>query len=167
MQAIQAVRKQTNWQKTRRNMGNSIYLLSYLNRTSKSFSGRVYLRSGKLPGTMAMRAEISIISCPQLVLVPLTGLKRKLSSPLNMALSLSTSKGFAYLTAINASYGGTGTSLHYATVCALTVSGYMRRTAPSFEQEWLKRVANNFDYRQRIRRVVKFISENRNLFRPP
>ncbi|GBN25759.1 hypothetical protein AVEN_30684-1 [Araneus ventricosus] len=43
-----------------------------------------------------------IISCPQLVSVPLTGLERMLSSSLNMNLSLPTSKGFICLTAITA-----------------------------------------------------------------
>ncbi|GBO12051.1 hypothetical protein AVEN_229681-1 [Araneus ventricosus] len=39
--------------------------------------------------------------------------------------------------------------------------------APNFEQEWLKRVANNLFSRQKIRGIIKFISENRDLFRPP
>ncbi|GBM90630.1 hypothetical protein AVEN_192448-1 [Araneus ventricosus] len=37
----------------------------------------------------------------------------------------------------------------------------------NFEQEWLKRVANNLFSRQRIRGIIKFMSENRDLFRPP
>ncbi|GBN61338.1 hypothetical protein AVEN_20151-1 [Araneus ventricosus] len=65
------------------------------------------------------------------------------------------------------SCGGIGTALHYATECILTVSWHMRKPAPNFEQEWLKRVANNLVSRQKIRRIVKFISENRDLFRPP
>ncbi|GBM82836.1 hypothetical protein AVEN_110983-1 [Araneus ventricosus] len=67
--------------------------------TPASF-GRAYLRSGKLLGRMAIQARKSITSCPQLVSVPLTGLERMLSSSLNMALSLPTSKGFTSLTAI-------------------------------------------------------------------
>ncbi|GBM89337.1 hypothetical protein AVEN_136434-1, partial [Araneus ventricosus] len=43
----------------------------------------------------------------------------------------------------------------------------MRRPVPNFEQEWLKRVANNLVSRHTIRKIVKFISENRDLFRPP
>ncbi|GBN00459.1 hypothetical protein AVEN_30310-1 [Araneus ventricosus] len=83
-------------------MGNSTNLLSDLNRTYKASSGRAFLRSGKLPGTMTIQAEKSITPCPQLVFVPLTGIESVLSSSLNMALSLLTSKGFTSLTAINA-----------------------------------------------------------------
>ncbi|GBN40659.1 hypothetical protein AVEN_73340-1 [Araneus ventricosus] len=64
------------------------------------------------------------------------------------------------------SYGGSGTALHYATECALTVSWHVRKPAPNFEQ-WLKRVASNLVSRHKIRRIVKFISENRDIFRPP
>ncbi|GBN10302.1 hypothetical protein AVEN_265779-1 [Araneus ventricosus] len=59
------------------------------------------------------------------------------------------------------SCGGIGTA------CIYTVSWHMRKPAPNFEQEWLKRVANNIVSRQKIRGIVKFISENRDLFRPP
>ncbi|GBO16781.1 hypothetical protein AVEN_25403-2-1, partial [Araneus ventricosus] len=38
---------------------------------------------------------------------------------------------------------GIGTALHYATECIYTGSWHMRKSAPNFEQEWLKRVANN------------------------
>ncbi|GBN51358.1 hypothetical protein AVEN_48543-1, partial [Araneus ventricosus] len=65
------------------------------------------------------------------------------------------------------SCGGTVTALHYVTECALTVSWHMRRPSPNFEQEWLKRVANNPVSRRKIHRIVKFISENTDLFRPP
>ncbi|GBM06295.1 hypothetical protein AVEN_208980-1 [Araneus ventricosus] len=65
------------------------------------------------------------------------------------------------------SCGGIGTALHYATECILTVSWHMRKPVPTFEQEWLKRVANNLVSRHKIiRRIVKFLSENRDLFRP-
>ncbi|GBN55702.1 hypothetical protein AVEN_135134-1 [Araneus ventricosus] len=57
--------------------------------------------------------------------------------------------------------------LHYATECIYTVSWHMRKPAPNFEQEWLKRVANNLVSRQKIRGIIKFISEDRYLFRPP
>ncbi|GBN92598.1 hypothetical protein AVEN_181256-1 [Araneus ventricosus] len=49
---------------------------------------------------MAIQAGKSITSCPQLVSVSLIGLERMLSSSLNMALSLPTSKGFTCLTVI-------------------------------------------------------------------
>ncbi|GBM54691.1 hypothetical protein AVEN_121567-1 [Araneus ventricosus] len=65
------------------------------------------------------------------------------------------------------SCGGIGTALHYATECVYTVSWHMRKPAPNFEQEWLKRVANNLFSRQKIRGIIKFMSENRDLFRPP
>ncbi|GBN09957.1 hypothetical protein AVEN_214870-1 [Araneus ventricosus] len=65
------------------------------------------------------------------------------------------------------SCGGIGTALHYATECIYTVSWHMRKPVPNFEQEWLKRVANNLVARQKIRGIIKFISENRDLFRPP
>ncbi|GBN24191.1 hypothetical protein AVEN_259428-1 [Araneus ventricosus] len=65
------------------------------------------------------------------------------------------------------SCGGIGTALYYETECIYTVSWHMRKPAPSFEQEWMKRVANNLVSRHKIRGIVKFISENRNLFRPP
>ncbi|GBN27077.1 hypothetical protein AVEN_158764-1 [Araneus ventricosus] len=65
------------------------------------------------------------------------------------------------------SCGGIGTALHYATECIYTVPWDMRKPALNFEQEWLKRVANNLISRQKIRGMIKFISENRDLFRPP
>ncbi|GBN16897.1 hypothetical protein AVEN_266662-1 [Araneus ventricosus] len=65
------------------------------------------------------------------------------------------------------SCGGIGTAHHYATECIYTVSWHMREPAPNFEQEWLKRVANNLVSRHKIRGIVKFMSENRVLFRPP
>ncbi|GBM97695.1 hypothetical protein AVEN_29986-1 [Araneus ventricosus] len=65
------------------------------------------------------------------------------------------------------SCGGIGTALHYATECIYTVSWHIRKPAPNFEQEWLKRVANNLVSRQKIPGIIKFISENRDLFRPP
>ncbi|GBN24653.1 hypothetical protein AVEN_53034-1 [Araneus ventricosus] len=65
------------------------------------------------------------------------------------------------------SCGGIATALHYATECALTMPWHMRKSAPNFEQERLKRVANNLDSRQKIRKIVKFITEKRYLFRPP
>ncbi|GBL99679.1 hypothetical protein AVEN_249728-1 [Araneus ventricosus] len=65
------------------------------------------------------------------------------------------------------SCGGIGTALHYATECICIVSWNMRKPAPNFEQEWLKRVANNLVSRHKIRGIIKFLSENRYLFRPP
>ncbi|GBN88672.1 hypothetical protein AVEN_42344-1 [Araneus ventricosus] len=59
------------------------------------------------------------------------------------------------------SCGGIGTALFY------TVSWHMRKPAPNFEQEWLKRVANNLVSGQKIRGIIKFMSENRDLIRPP
>ncbi|GBL77261.1 hypothetical protein AVEN_41719-1 [Araneus ventricosus] len=115
---------------------------------------------------MAIQTGKFITSCPQLVSVPLTGLERMLSSSLNMVLSLPTSKGFTCLTAI-AFCLGIGTSLRYATECIFTVSGHMRKPVSNFEQECLKRVANNLVSRHKIRAIVKFISQNRDLFRPP
>ncbi|GBN19127.1 hypothetical protein AVEN_55936-1 [Araneus ventricosus] len=64
------------------------------------------------------------------------------------ALSLPTSKSFHLSDSNQCSCGGTGTALHYATECDLTVSWHMRRRAPNVEQEWLKRVANNLVSRQ-------------------
>ncbi|GBM02064.1 hypothetical protein AVEN_209752-1 [Araneus ventricosus] len=64
------------------------------------------------------------------------------------------------------SCGEIGTAFHYATECIFTVSWHMRKPFPNFEQEWLKRVANNLVSRHKIRRIVKFIRENRDLFRP-
>ncbi|GBM85335.1 hypothetical protein AVEN_58042-1 [Araneus ventricosus] len=64
------------------------------------------------------------------------------------------------------SCSGIGTAFHYATECIYTVSWHMRKSAPNFEQEWLKRVGNYFVSRRKIRGIVKFISENRDLFRP-
>ncbi|GBM57388.1 hypothetical protein AVEN_59872-1 [Araneus ventricosus] len=116
---------------------------------------------------MAIQAGESLTSCPQLVCVPLTGLETMLSSSLNMDLSLPTSKGFTCLDSDYCSYGGIGAALHYATECIYTVSWHMRKPAPNCEQEWLKRVANNLVPRQKIRGIIKFISENRDLFRPP
>ncbi|GBO28716.1 hypothetical protein AVEN_34186-1 [Araneus ventricosus] len=89
------------------------------------------------------------------------------SSSLNMALSLPTSKRFTCLTAIIAVNDEICTALHYATERILTMSWYMRKPVPNFEQEWLKRVTNNLVSRHKIRRIVKFINENRDLFRPP
>ncbi|GBM86244.1 hypothetical protein AVEN_51768-1 [Araneus ventricosus] len=63
------------------------------------------------------------------------------------------------------SCGGIGTALHYDTECIFTLSWYMRKPVPNFEQEWLKRVANILVSRRKIRIIVKFLSENRDLFR--
>ncbi|GBN31062.1 hypothetical protein AVEN_210601-1 [Araneus ventricosus] len=65
------------------------------------------------------------------------------------------------------SCGGISTALHYATECIYIVSWHMMKPAPNFEQEWLKRVANNLVSRHTIRGIIKFMSENRYLFRPP
>ncbi|GBN68695.1 hypothetical protein AVEN_10882-1 [Araneus ventricosus] len=65
------------------------------------------------------------------------------------------------------SCGGIGTALHFVTECIYTVSWHMRKPGPNFEQEWLKRVANSLVSRQKICGIIKFISENRDLFRPP
>ncbi|GBM31981.1 hypothetical protein AVEN_222315-1 [Araneus ventricosus] len=108
---------------------------------------------------MAIQAGKSITSCTQLVSVPLTELEDLIFPAYLKRLHLSDSD--------YCSCGGIGTALHYATECILTVSWHMRKPAPNSEQEWLKRVANNLDCRHKIRRIVKFISENRDLFRPP
>ncbi|GBO02909.1 hypothetical protein AVEN_5809-1, partial [Araneus ventricosus] len=89
---------------------------------------------------MAIQAEKSITSCPQLVSVPLTGLERMFSSSLNMAFYL---KRFHLSDSDYCSCSGIGTALHYATECIYTVSWHVRKPAPNFGQEWLKRVANN------------------------
>ncbi|GBM14567.1 hypothetical protein AVEN_34979-1 [Araneus ventricosus] len=107
---------------------------------------------------MVIQAGKSITPCPRLVSIPLTGLERMLSSSLNMVHHLSYSD--------YCSCGGIGMALHYATECILTVSWHVRKPVPNVEQEWLKRVANNFISRHKISRIVKFISENnRDLFR--
>ncbi|GBM56322.1 hypothetical protein AVEN_60306-1 [Araneus ventricosus] len=62
------------------------------------------------------------------------------------------------------SCGEIGTALHYATECIHTVTWHIRKPAPHFEQEWLKRFANNLVSRKKIRGIIKFISENRDLF---
>ncbi|GBO24064.1 hypothetical protein AVEN_244437-1 [Araneus ventricosus] len=64
------------------------------------------------------------------------------------------------------SCGGISTALHCAMECILTVSWHMRKPMPNFEQECLKRVANNLVSRQRIPGIIKLISENRDLLRP-
>ncbi|GBN14352.1 hypothetical protein AVEN_162095-1 [Araneus ventricosus] len=104
---------------------------------------------------MAIQAGKYITSCPQLVSVPLTGLERMLSSSLNMALSRPNSKGFTCLTVI---FATVVEHLHCATECIYTVSWHMRKPAPNFEQEWLKRVANNLVSRHKIRGIIKFMS---------
>ncbi|GBN16777.1 hypothetical protein AVEN_5052-1 [Araneus ventricosus] len=58
------------------------------------------------------------------------------------------------------SCGGIGTPLHCATECIYTVSWHMMKPGPNFEQEWLKRVANNLVSRHKIRGIIKFMSEN-------
>ncbi|GBN84021.1 hypothetical protein AVEN_128409-1 [Araneus ventricosus] len=50
------------------------------------------------------------------------------------------------------SCGGIGTALHYATECIFTVSWHMRKPVPNFEQEWLKRIANNLVSMHKIRK---------------
>ncbi|GBO13248.1 hypothetical protein AVEN_178788-1 [Araneus ventricosus] len=113
---------------------------------------------------MAIQAGKSITLCPQLVSVPLTG---------EDVIRLSTWPFPAYLKRFHlsdsdfCSCGGIVTALHYATECIYTVSWHMRKPAPNFEQEWLKRVAKNLVSRHKIRSIVKFISENRDIFLPP
>ncbi|GBM78162.1 hypothetical protein AVEN_169879-1 [Araneus ventricosus] len=51
--------------------------------------------------------------------------------------------------------------------CIFTMSWPKRKPVPNFKQEWPKRVANNLVSRHKICRIVKFISENGDLFRPP
>ncbi|GBO33827.1 hypothetical protein AVEN_124853-1 [Araneus ventricosus] len=58
------------------------------------------------------------------------------------------------------SFSGIGTALHYATECIFTMSWHMMKSVPNFEQEWLKRIANNLVSRHKFRRIVKFIIEN-------
>ncbi|GBN76244.1 hypothetical protein AVEN_230316-1 [Araneus ventricosus] len=99
-------------------------------------------------------------------IMPSTVLERMLSSSLNMAVSLPTQKGFTCLIAIIAVVVELAQALHYATECIYTVSWHMRKPAPNFEQEWLKRVAKNLVSRHKIRGIVKFISENKDLFWP-
>ncbi|GBM91586.1 hypothetical protein AVEN_164193-1 [Araneus ventricosus] len=111
---------------------------------------------------MAIEAGKSVTLCPQLVSVPLIGLGRILSSSLNMALSLPTSKGFTCLRAIIAIVAQHLTM----TRSVFSLSWYMRKPVPNFEQEWLKRVANNFVSRHKIRKTVKFMSENTGIFLP-
>ncbi|GBM21841.1 hypothetical protein AVEN_32835-1 [Araneus ventricosus] len=62
---------------------------------------------------------------------------------------------------------GIGKTLHYATECILTVYWHMRKPVQIFEQEWLKRVANNLVSKHKIRGIIKFKSEDRDLCRPP
>ncbi|GBN22262.1 hypothetical protein AVEN_252983-1 [Araneus ventricosus] len=57
--------------------------------------------------------------------------------------------------------------LHYATECIYTVSWHMRKPAPNFEQEWLKRVASQPRLRQKSLWDYQLHYENRDLFRPP
>ncbi|GBO46358.1 hypothetical protein AVEN_6285-1 [Araneus ventricosus] len=116
---------------------------------------------------MAIQAGKYITSCPQLVSVAPTGLERMLSSSLNIDLSLSTSKGFTCLTATIAAVVELARHFTMPRSAIYTVSWHMRKPAPNFEQEWLKRVANNLVSRHKIRGIIKFMSENRDLFRPP
>ncbi|GBM02440.1 hypothetical protein AVEN_76491-1 [Araneus ventricosus] len=116
---------------------------------------------------MAIQAGKSIASCLQLVSVSLTGLERMLPSFSQHDPFPAYLKSFHLSDSNYCSCGGTGTAFHYATECAFTVSSHMRKPAPNFQQEWLKRVTNNPVSRHKIRRIVKFISENRDLFQPP
>ncbi|GBM64442.1 hypothetical protein AVEN_166684-1 [Araneus ventricosus] len=103
---------------------------------------------------------------PSLVSVSLTGLERMSSSSLKMALSLPYLKSFHLSDSDYCSCGGIVMALHYATECIFTVSCHKRKPVPNFEKELLKRVTNNLISRYKIRRIAKFISENRDLFRP-
>ncbi|GBM27692.1 hypothetical protein AVEN_130132-1 [Araneus ventricosus] len=73
---------------------------------------------------MVIQAGKSITSCPQLVSVPLTRLETMLSSYLPFPAYL---KRFHLSASDQCSCGGTGTTLHYATECALTMSWHMRK----------------------------------------
>ncbi|GBL77762.1 hypothetical protein AVEN_152975-1 [Araneus ventricosus] len=103
----------------------------------------------------------------KLVSVPLTGLERMLSSSLNMALSLPNSKGFTCLTAIIAVVVELARYFTMPRSVFTQCLGIWPWPAPNFEQEWLKRVDDNVVSWHQIRGIVKFISENRDLFRPP
>ncbi|GBM54819.1 hypothetical protein AVEN_6245-1 [Araneus ventricosus] len=157
------MREQTNWQKTLHNMGNPIHILSFLNRTLKASYGRACLRSGKPHGRRAIQAGKSITSVS---LRPTNWIREDVifsqHGPFPAYL-----KRFHLSDSDYCSCGGIGTPLNYATECIHTVSWHMRKPAPNFEQEWLKRVANNLVSRHKIRGIIKFMSENRNLFRPP
>ncbi|GBN70169.1 hypothetical protein AVEN_148564-1 [Araneus ventricosus] len=129
-------------------------------------SGRNCLRSGKPYGRMAIQAGKSITSCPQLVSVPLTGLERMLSSSLNMDLSLPTSKGFTCLTAIIVVvWNCHGTSLCYG-VYLYSVLAY-EEASGKLRTRMAEKGLQNLVSRHKIRGIIKFISENRDFFRPP
>ncbi|GBO12125.1 hypothetical protein AVEN_69726-1 [Araneus ventricosus] len=99
-----------------------------------------------------------VVSKRDVNITKLTQLKFNATSPMTHSHHLSDSD--------YCNCGGIGTALHYVTECILTVFWYMRKPVPNFEQDWLKTVANNVVSRRKIRRIVKFISENRYLFRP-
>ncbi|GBM87508.1 hypothetical protein AVEN_97375-1 [Araneus ventricosus] len=83
-----------------------------------------------------------------------------------MALSLTISKDFTSLTEINVAVV---ILARYFTMPRSVPSQFLGiwKPSPNLEQEWLKRVANNLVSRQKILRIVTFITEIRDLFRPP
>ncbi|GBN38201.1 hypothetical protein AVEN_82585-1 [Araneus ventricosus] len=116
---------------------------------------------------MAIQGGKSITSCLQLVSVPQTGIREDVIIFSQHGPFPAYLKRFHLSDSDYCSCGGIGTALHHARECIFTVSWHMRKPVPNVEQEWLKRVANNLVFRHKILRIVKFISENRDLSRPP
>ncbi|GBM07498.1 hypothetical protein AVEN_100705-1 [Araneus ventricosus] len=102
---------------------------------------------------MAIQAGKSITSCPQVSLRPTNWIREDVifsqHGPLPAYL-----KRFHLSDSNFCSCGGIGTALHYAAECIYTVSWLMRKPAPYFEQEWLKRVANNLVSRHKILGII-------------
>ncbi|GBM94639.1 hypothetical protein AVEN_20066-1 [Araneus ventricosus] len=129
----------------------------------------IYHQSEEQAGEISLeiQAEKSLTSCPPVSLRPTNWIREDVIFFSQHGPFPAYLKRFHLSDSDYCSCGGIGTALHYATECIYTVSWHMRKPAPNFEQEWLKRVVNNLVSRQKIRGIIKFIRENRDIFRPP
>ncbi|GBN52524.1 hypothetical protein AVEN_235099-1 [Araneus ventricosus] len=62
--------------------------------------------------------------------------------------------------------GNLGNPLHYATSCLVTISYHLTEPSADLEPLWWKRVMNNNNSREKIRKLIHFIAENETLFFP-
>ncbi|GBN92113.1 hypothetical protein AVEN_1833-1 [Araneus ventricosus] len=160
------MKEQTNWQKTQHKMGNPIYLLSFLKPHIKGLLRKSILEEWQTSWKNGDTDRKIYNIMPSVSLRPTNWIREDVIFFQHRPFPVYLER-FHFSDSDYWSCGGIGTALHYETECILTVSWHMSKPVLNSEEEWLKRVDNNLVSRHKIRRIVKFISENRDLFQPP
>ncbi|GBN38961.1 hypothetical protein AVEN_160021-1 [Araneus ventricosus] len=162
--------EQTNWEKTQCNMGNPLkqhgHLLKLPKLHIKGFLRKSMLQEWTSSWKNGDTGRNIYEFMPSVSLRPTNWIRDDVIF-FQHGPFLAYLKRFHLSNRDYCSCGGIGTALHYAMECILTVSWHMRKPVPNVEQEWMKSVANNLVSSHKVRRIAKFISENRDLFRPP